>query len=165
MFTCSAGDSCFSIDSNCNLIPCHRLFYFNDSQYIKVAEKSGNENVIVKDIHKTNNVNDNYCVKIDSKEQILRMLYILRGFNDFYMLRHNYQTAMIKLMAQNGQVSRCYMNNDLAELLSILTCIGMMCTIENILHGGSSHITLSPLFKLFGNGLCERIIKRIIKEN
>ena len=54
-------------------------------------------------------------------------------------------------MAQNNQISSCYKNKELAELLSVITMIGMVCPMEHVLYSGSIHLSLSSLFKLFGS--------------
>ena len=65
------------------------------------------------------------------------------------------------MLAQNKQISECYKNEHLARLLSDYVTIVMACPMEHVLHSGSIHISLSPLFKLFGNGLSEKVFLRL----
>ncbi len=161
MFGCSAGDSCFGLDADESLIPCHRLFYLNDPEYVKMIEQHGNEQVTMDDKASLNNLQTNYTASVNSQEQISKLLYLTRGYSDFTKFKTCYQTSMIRLMAQNNQISECYKNEELAKLLSVYVTIAMACPMEHILHGGSINISLSPLFKLFGNGLAEQIFKRM----
>ena len=161
MFSCSAGDTCFGLDADESLIPCHRLFYLNDSKYVDMVTKYGNDEVTVDDISSLNNLKNNYTASINKQEQITKVLYLTRGFNDFNKLKTNYQTSIIRLLAQSDQISKCYDDEGLAELLSTYTLVSMACPMENILHSGSINISMSPLFKLFGNGLAEKVFWRI----
>ena len=167
MFTCSAGDSCFSTDESLNIIPCHRAYYLNDDNYNDIVKKhlknkKYETGIINSKNEKCNNLEQvkKYYISNDDKTLLNQML-LNRSYHDFFKSRHTTEVSIIKMMAECDQVSKVYTNYSNASYLSIFTSICMNCCMENIFNNGSINVSDSYLLKLFGNGLAEKILKRI----
>ncbi len=161
MFSCSSGDGTYSVNENHNVVPCHRVFYITNKDYVETSKKCLGD-LIKTDEATINNLAKNYCADSNNQLDIDRLLMLMRGYNDFTKFKESYGITTIRLMAQAEQLSSIYKNEEMARLLNyfILGCIS--CPIENISTGGSIFIQHSSLFKLFGNGFFEKLLRNCL---
>lgn len=168
MFTCSAGDSQFGISER--LHPCHDTFY-HPYEAMKDAYKKDNDRSHSN--HESDNVQtgrmditkDKLTKNIDSlsNKELFDYIYMMRGFHDFTKMRLTYCMAIIKEMAYCGQVSECYKNDDMAELLALFSITRHSCPTGHMQYLGSMNLIHPVYFKLFGNGLLENFVRRWLK--
>ncbi len=163
MFSCSAGDGGFSLDEKHNVVPCHRVFYITSHNYIETSKKCVGDLIRI-DESTVKNLSENYSGDSNDQLDIDRLLLINRGYHDFSKFKECYGVSTIQLMAQHGQVSKVYKNFELARLLSYFVTSCIACPMENISTGGSIFIQHSSLFKLFGNGFFEKVLRKYINE-
>ena len=166
MFTCSAGDSCFgSGDLDNMLYSCHRSYYIAYDEYKKACQEWSldeqtmnglkyNRDQILKRLTTTN---------IKDKLQTTKMLYANRLFHDFSKHKISCAVAMIRELAENKQISSIYKDWKLAEEFARFTQLGV-CQMDNIMASGTFEISSFSLFRLFGNGVFEDILKRYVKK-
>jgi len=169
MFTCSAGDSQFGVSEY--LHPCHDTFYhpydaLKEAYYKDTDRLQSNQDIQNVQSGRIDLGKKVFCKKIDNleKKELWKYIYNMRSFHDFAKFRISFGVGVIKEMSHCGQISRCYKNDEMAELLSIFTTTRHSCPTRHVQHIGSKHLVDMSYFKLFGNGLVENFLKRIIKE-
>ena len=69
-------------------------------------------------------------------------------------------TSFALELADSGQISECYKNNDMAFLLAMMVIMVLSCPMENIPRFGSTHLNDFSLMRVFGNGIAEEIFER-----
>lgn len=165
MFTCSAGDSQFGLSEY--LHPCHDTFYL---PYDEVQDAIRNDLGRINSTRELENLESGRTalaqktlfVKVDglTQESADRYQYLMRGFHDFMKFRLSYGVATILAMAKAGQVSECYKDVKMAEVLSMFASIRHSCLTGNVQYAGSIHLTDQAYFRLFGNGLVEMFLEK-----
>jgi len=166
MFTCSAGDSCFgSGDLDNMLYSCHRSYYLVYDEYKKACQEwpldeqtmnglKYNRDQILKRLTTTNTTD---------KLQTTKMLYANRLFHDFSKHKISCAVAMIRELAENKQINSIYKDWKLAAEFARFIQLGA-CQMDNVMASGTFEISSFSLFRLFGNGVFEDILKKYIKK-
>lgn len=165
MFTCSAGDTQFALMENKNIGVCHRIFYIDNEEYYKALKSVGLE-ILKESVDKKTYdlLNKSGWAYQDNEIDIMKMLYTYRAYHDFSVFRTSTAVALMSQLVDNKQVSYCYKNKNLSALLYNLMISQSECFLENVIENGSLYIPSTSLLKLFGNGVFENILKRLIKE-
>jgi hypothetical protein len=167
MFTCSAGDSCFGLgDIPGTLHICHQTFYTDHKSYKEAANSYGLSSETLKSIENggVENLAKTYIYNTSEEEvKLIKFLYNNRAHNDFTKHKVNVLTALTLELAEIEQINTCYKDIKLAEMLSAFVNI-LNCTAESIALNSSAMVQSSTFLKLFGNGVFENILKRILKE-
>ena len=162
-FTCSGGDSKFAFDTE-KFHVCHRTFIYGFDNVINEL-KGSSEILNVSKVHVDilEMVREKFVV--DNRDELLRVIYVMRGYHDFWRLRLSTTYAMIKHLADIGQVSERYVYDDeVAKWLSLFLHSSMSCPVENLLNTANVHVIPISLIRLFGNGAFEGIFDRVVRE-
>ena len=169
MFTCSAGDSQFGISEY--LHPCHDTFYL---PYDEIVDSFEDDTDRIQSINEIQNVKSGrdymtrniLCKKFSDLDEkgVLDYVYLMRGFHDFFRLRLSNSIAVIKELAYANQISKCYMHDEMAELLGAFTITRHSCPTGQMQYLASMNINHISYFRLFGNGLIENFLKKFIDE-
>lgn len=163
--TCSGGDTQFGLNLEGYMFPCHRLFLFDNEDYLRSifeGEKDINEwdvskfsEGIVRNVKKYLVVNKN-----STERNIARYFYTLRGYHDNLAYKVSTTVSQIYELALAGQASRKYLEcRELTELLALFLNTRMSCPIENYLQSGSLHLPPISITRLFANGAFEVLLE------
>jgi sulfatase maturation enzyme AslB (radical SAM superfamily) len=165
MFSCSSGDSMIGIGEKPFAIhACHRTFFIGHPEYEKSAKKHQLDTLTMNGINLGRNqllLDINSCNTTD-KFSTIKMLYNNRSYNDFTKHKQSTGIAMVIELAKIRQISKCYINENLAYLLVMLVQT-TDCPMDNIVTSGSSSIPSLPMYRLFGNGAAENILLRLLQ--
>lgn len=159
--TCSGFDSQAGVDFNSYLVPCHRLFLFNDDKYIQTMVDQNIEEWEVSRASKNilQNIKKYFMPRSDKPKDVARYWYVSRGYHDFASFRYGATYNMIKELAAAGQASEIYLEDDyLTFLLAVFLNTRMSCPAENYLNTGSLHLNPVSLIRLFANGAFEEVL-------
>jgi len=171
MFTCSAGDSQFGFSDY--LHPCHATFFLNNEKLQEETLQQGKNNRTqsIKNVDsivsgRSKMAEKNLTIKFDelTDKKLTEYLYFMRSFHDFPKNRLSLSVAMIKLLAKAGQVSKCYKETEMAEVLAFFCNSRHSCNVDAQMFLGSMQLNFNSYFKLFGNGMVESFLKRYITE-
>lgn len=165
MFTCSAGDSQMGIgDLPNSMHSCHRSFYLDNDKYINAAKEYGLDNMTLQGIDTGRNdvLADKYIVNTRDDKQVIKMLYLSRAHHDFTKHRLSFGVSAVLELARAGQVSKCYNDPQMALMLAYFSQV-FDCPMDDIVLSGSTMMKPIPTFKIFGNGVFENILSRILK--
>lgn len=166
MFTCSAGDSCFGAGDIDNLLySCHRSFYLIYDEYRNACKEwpldaetmegmACGRDKVLKDLTTTDYKN---------RLETAKVLYVNRAYHDFAKHRITSSVAMLRQLAEIGQISKIYKDLYLSSELAKFVLVGM-CQMDNVMASSTFEVPSFALFKLFGNGTFEQIIKDYIKK-
>lgn len=166
MFTCSAGDSCFGAgDLPSAIHPCHQTFYMDHPEYFEETKKYKLNKQILEGLEtgKTQQLGENYIVNPEDDLKYLSILYKTRSFNDCTTLKLSNGVAAILELADCGQVSKIYKDPKMAEMMSYIMQT-TECQFDSLQISGSIFIPAMSIIRLFGNGVFEFLLKRIIRE-
>jgi organic radical activating enzyme len=163
-FRCSAGGGCFALGHNkLSFQPCHRTFYLDDNRYIKSTKQTDLNEVLVDAARNTPILMENSIVNYDDELSLLKNLYLHRTFRDFAKHSTSLGVAIIFELADLGMIHKKYKDPELATLLSIIP-LSVECPIEIRIMSGTYALRDVSLFKLFGNGALEEVVKYYIRE-
>ena len=162
-FTCSGGDSNFSLGTNNDIRICHRAFFLNNKEYLDSILAQGDiDNWDVSLFQKGNItlLNEKYSINTKTKKDWARVLYVLRGYHDFTRFKNSYVVAVLKELARSKQADKIYLkNDDIAILFALFINSAMACHTENLLNTGSLHLTPVSVIRFFANGAFSEILK------
>ena len=164
MFTCSGGDSNIGLGWDMHI--CHRTFYLNQEAYVRSVLESDIENWDVSLFRRGNidMIRDYYIVEPDNELERTRFQYVLRGHHDFWRQHLQASYVLLKELAECGQVSSEYLENEgLCELFTIFLNSALNCPVESLLNAGSINIPLASLIRIFCNGAFKEILKGVIE--
>lgn len=165
MFTCSSGDSMIGLgEKPFGIHSCHRTFFIDHPDYEKSAEKHQLDELTMNGLKLGRNqllLQINKCTATDNFS-VIKMLYNNRVSNDFTKHKQSTGVAMAIELAKCGQISKCYINENLAYLLAMLIQT-TDCPMDNIITAGSSLIPSLSMYRLFGNGTAENIFSRLLR--
>jgi uncharacterized Fe-S cluster-containing radical SAM superfamily protein len=166
MFTCSAGDSNVAISEN-QMHMCHRSYFLNKKEYqdsIREEQDIDNWDVSLFESGKVDVLTKKYVVDPNNELNSLRMLYSMRNYHDFMMLRISFVRAMLYELVAAGQASPIYTkNNDIAMLLSYFINTGFGCPAEDIINTGNIHLTPISTIKIWANGAFESLLLHYVE--
>jgi hypothetical protein len=162
MFTCSAADCNFAIgEEKGNIHGCHRSFYMNHDNYEDECRKYGLDEQTMNGIEsgRSKDLARMTISNLYDEDSLVKFLYVNRAFHDFVKHRQSTSMALIKELAMSGQVSKVYNNWKWAELMSMFIQT-VVCQMDNVSTGSGFEVNPACYFRLFGNGVFERIIER-----
>jgi len=165
MFTCSAGDSQVGVGDFPNTIhACHRTFYLDHDEYVGAAKEYGLDKLTLQGIDsgRSDLLANGYIVDVKNDERLIKMLYKSRAHHDFTKQRISFGVASVLELAKAGQVSACYNDKQMAVLLAYFSQV-FDCPMDNVVLTGSTILKSIPTFRIFGNGVFENILDRILK--
>ena len=166
MFTCSGGDSNFGFDHKACLHICHRTFFLNEERYLREIlnmPEYKNWDVSLLERDAIDLLNKFYIVPIDDEEKVLKLKYALRCYHDFWRNKLAGTVSLIKELAIAGQISRIYLNDDIATLLALFLITAFSCPMENILNTSSVNVIPTSLIRLWGNGAFKELLKDVLQ--
>jgi sulfatase maturation enzyme AslB (radical SAM superfamily) len=167
MFTCSGGDSNFSLDERGQVHICHRSLFLNNADYVTSVMKTDDVKkwgVSQFDRGAINIIANKFVVDSKDQYEIDRFMYIMAGYHNLPKLKLNYSIAMLKELAKAGQVSEVYLHDDaLAFAFALFANTGLSCPMENVLNTGIVHLQPVSIFRMFGNGAFELTLNNYIK--
>lgn len=159
MFTCSGGDSNWSLDERGFIHICHRSLFLNNSDYVDQVmanDEIKKWGVSVFDKGSINIAASKYVVDSRNQEDIDRFDYVMNGYHSMQQLKLSYGLSMIKELVAAGQMSPRYeKDKSLAFTFVVFVNTGLSCPMENVLNTGNVHLQPVSLFRLFGNGAFE----------
>ena len=141
MFSCSAGRSQSQLDNNGKLNICHRSLILNDEN------------------NKTKLMKDRFIIDIKDEKELNRIQYVYSCYHDFTKLKIQTGLSLIKELIYSKQIDEIFKDDHLAFILSIFIQYSMGCPAENILNTGSMFISPASLFRIWGNGAFQEILK------
>lgn len=144
MFGCSGGKSNFQLGIKNDLHLCHRSLFMNHDGYIQ---------------SKKINTMNRHIVNIDDQYEINKIIYTWGSYHYFTKQKIASGLALIKELLYSNQIDEIYENQHLATLLTILIQYGLGCPAENILTTGSIFCSPVSLYRMFGNGAFQTILK------
>jgi sulfatase maturation enzyme AslB (radical SAM superfamily) len=163
MFTCSGGDSNFSISVNNDVRICHRALFLDNQEYLNDVLKQSdidNWDVSLMNRGNINLLNEKYTLDIKNEKTWSRFLYLMRGYHDFTKFKNSYILTMIKELAICGQADKRFLKNEnLCMLFSFFLGSAMACHTENLLNTGVIHFTPVSVIRLFANGAFFEVLK------
>lgn len=166
MFTCSGGDSNYSLDNIGDLHICHRSLYLNNDKY--VDEVINKLNVTPWDISSfdkpsTDVIKNKWIVNSYDDLNVSRFNYITSSYHNNIKLKLLYSHGMIMELAECGQINKeLSTNEELRLLFSLFLNVALSCPLENIITTGIVHYNSTSLFKIFGNGAFELTYKKLM---
>lgn len=164
MFSCSAGDTQYSLDHKGYIHPCHRTFYMNDDRYVKSIVKADNKANWDLDHFKSNKIKDirrTQMVHIDDEYECRRIVYANTGHHYFLKTRINILRGYIKLLTLSGQINEVYKNKEMELLFAEFLTTAFSCPFEYDVSLGNNKLLPLGMIRLWGNGAFELAIKRI----
>jgi len=166
MFTCSAGDTQLGISNDNLMHMCHQSFYYEYQDLMlsdndRILSKTDNDNVCN---NRINNVYNSIPSIYDEKNKILYSQYKNRAFHDFANLKLQLAMSIIKEMADCGQISKCYNDDNMAKILALFCIQRHSCPVSSLENYGSLFVYTHSYFRLFGNGIVEDFVERIKNE-
>jgi len=151
MFTCSAGDSQYGLDTDGEVHMCHYSFYMHQPEY----QSTGREKLF-----------DRFILKSSNDRNKSRWRYILRNYHDFTQLRISYVIAMLKELALCGQADKRYLEDDeLCRMFAIFINGANSCPADNLFYTGCIHFAPVSLLRMWSNGAFQELLKRRCKKN
>lgn len=160
--TCSAFDTQYGIEFDGTVVGCHRMFLFNNDDYIKTIMESNIENWEISKMSKgiMKNIKKHLLPNINNNKDIAKYSYVTRGYHDFTKFRVSATFSMIQELAAAGQANSIYLeNDDIAFLLAVYLNTQHTCPVENYLNSGSLHLSSVSMIRLFANGAFEEILE------
>jgi hypothetical protein len=166
MFTCSAGDSCFAMgDLPGTSHICHQSFYLDHAEYYDETKKYGLDAQTMEGIEsgRMDIIKNTFITKSDDDFHTTKMQYLTRSYNDFVELKHSITIAQILELADCKQINPIYKDLQLAKEFSHFAQV-LDCPMSNTMIAGSQLVGGAPLLRVFGNGVFEDILRRVLKE-
>lgn len=164
MFTCSAGDSCFSLDEEFRIQPCHRTFYILDDEYSSAVKNSSN-----RDLNETRHEHagriellKKLIVNTSNELETEKMVFKMRLYHDSLKFFISSVISMTDVMAKCGQISEKYIDRELSTWLALFLR-QRHCIPEAIIGTGNAMIPRTGDIKIFANGVFESMFERITK--
>jgi len=167
-FHCSAGAAMQSIDMDGTTHGCHASFWFNYDEYETQVDKDldWSEGSRIFELSKEK-MGCNLSQSISSfrdKYNETRIKYALRGHISHLEHATNISYGTIRIMANAGQLSPIYKKEEFAKLLAAYIRMTSDCWSTNsIVTGNYSSFPLS-LYRMFGNGAFEYLLKKVSNE-
>ncbi len=166
--TCSGGDCNLGYDINENAHICHRMFFLNNDEYIKgLIENSNDKNWDLKLTEKKSSIDfikKFYTPNINNSYDMIRFLYLNRGFHDFIKTRQEFVYCALKELAFAGQASPIYLHDDnMALLFSYVVSLAFTCSAESLVVNGQLNSISLSLIRALANGVFEYIIEDYAK--
>jgi len=161
--TCSGGDSNFGVSDR--ILICHRLFYLNCDKYIEsvLATDIENWDVSVFERGFINIIREKFSPKPDDEEEIIRFLYVLRSYHDFWRLKLASSEALVIELARANLVDKIFLESkELRLLLALFLHTGFSCPAENLLNTGNLYTPPTSLIKLWGNGAFQELVRHVL---
>ena len=167
-FQCSAGSTQVAMQWNEMVHLCHRSFYLGEEDwegFKKALTNFTSESINSEDYEsgRYDLFRKYYTADYSDTLKVARTQYLARAYHDFWAQKLASNVATIYEMSLSGQMSKCYQNKELAELLAKFLVV-VECPLENILNNGSIFLHSLGNFRVFGNGAFEQIIERVINE-
>lgn len=158
--TCSAFDTQAGVDIDGTILPCHRLFLFNDESYVQEMMKNNIEEWDVSRVSTgiLKNIQKHFLPKVSNSKEIAKYSYTSRGYHDFHKTKLNYTFNTIKELAAAGQASQIYLeDDDLTFILSLFINTKLSCPAENYINTGTLHLTPISMIRVLANGAFEEV--------
>ncbi len=102
-----------------------------------------------------------HIVNINNQNEVNRVVYLWLSSQKYSKFKISSGIAIINELMEIGQINNFYKNAHNAVLFSIFINYCLGCPMENILNTGSCNISPLSLFRLFGNGAFEIILKEL----
>lgn len=166
MFTCSAGDTCFALGDNPGISHmCHQSFYLDHPTYYDEARKYGLDEQTMEGIAsgRMDLVKDHFIIDKNDPASVTKMQYVTRVYNDFVEMKMSGTVAQILELAHVGQINPIYKDEAMAAQLSYFIQT-TDCPMDNTMISASQLVNTLSISRLFGNGVFEAILKRVLKE-
>jgi len=147
--TCGGADASFALGVQNDIHPCHRNFICNSYlEYPSAKERLASRNLVV---------------EVGDDTNLLRLLYITRGYHDFFSARAAFITAAVKRLAMCGQADEIYLyNDDLCMLLGVALS-GITCYIGSVVESTSVHLPMLSLIRLLANGAFQELLEMLLE--
>jgi hypothetical protein len=164
--TCSGGDTQWGINLEGNMTLCHRLFLYDNEDYVceTLKPKNNIENWEISkfDLGIIKHIQKNYIMNVDDSDlKKLRTFRMHRAYHDNIRFKISSAYMQIVNCALCGQINKIYAENqELAVLLAIYLNSRLSCPAEDVLETGSLHLIPVSLIRYFGNGAFEHVVKK-----
>lgn len=163
--TCSGGDCNFAFDKDAYMHICHRMLFLNNDEYIDAIV--GDENNWDKRLAENSSIDfikKFYTPHIENDYDMIRTMYLLRGYHDFIKSRQEFAYILIKELAFAGQLNPLYLYNDLwAQMFSFFLATSFTCPAEALIVNGRLNTIPISIIRAFGNGLFQFSIEDYVK--
>jgi len=167
---CAAAHASYGISDYIG--PCHDTFYANEEEINEVYEKDSdrlNSNNQIENVRSGRHRQATKAMtrKIDelTPKVMQKYLYNMKAWHGFSRFKLSSGVAIIKTLAKAGQISPCYIQDDMALMLCIYCTARHGCLVQDAYYTGSKDILPMGYYKLFGNGLLEMFVKRMVNEH
>ena len=164
MFSCSGGRSQSQLGEQQDLHLCHRTLFMNHDEYVKDLKNEGNWDFFLRQNNRIKLVKDKHIVNISGQFEVDRVFYIWGCYHHFTKQKLASGLALIKELVYSKQINEIYEDEHMAMLFSIFINFALSCPAENILQTGSIFVPPVSVFRLFGNGAFEMILKEVRNE-
>ena len=164
MFTCSGGDSNWSLDENNNLHICHRSLFMNNEKYVnETMSKMDLKDWEVSNFDRgTINAINRYIVDASDEYESSRFHRTMSGYHTNSRFRDGAIVAAVKELAMAGQADSEFLHDDeLAEFFALFMNSAHSCPMENVIMTGNVHLTSNSMLRIFGNGAFKLLIKKM----
>lgn len=165
MFTCSGGDSNFQLDCDGNVHLCHRTLFYESKEFIDALISNefihGREEAVSNGM--IGNVKKKWIVNNKDQAEINRFLYITGNYHNWAFTRSHLSLGIIYELASSGQISKVFLDEEMASWFAVFVHTALSCPAENLLSNGSIYIPPLSNFRMFGNGAFESIFKYAVK--
>ena len=168
MFTCSAGDSNMGIAPH-ELHLCHQTYYLKYDGYYEAIKEYGKRNleyfkpsVDGVDSGSLNNLRDMEVVPYDDNKKIVEFLYRNRAYHDFATQRVAATLSIINEMVKAEQISKVYSDQYLSTIFAMVL-LQATCPADIVTSSGNLHCAPISMVRLFGNGVFEKLILKIVR--
>ena len=169
IFQCSAGNCQLPIDPEAMIHMCHGSFWFNQENYLEETENSAagwceGERIVDFEANKFWNVTKPTMIEYRDEYNFTREKYVLRCFNDMidHYLAVTYSTILMLVKA--GQISEIFKDDDWAKMFAIFLTLKSSCWMNGLLSTGSIFVIPLSIYRIYGNGTFEFIVRNFIEK-
>jgi hypothetical protein len=164
MFTCSGGDSNFQLDCDGNVHLCHRTLFYESKEFIDALISNelihGREESVSSGM--ISNAKKKWIVSSDDQAEINRFLYITGNYHNWAFTRAHLSLGIVHELASSGQISKIFLDKEMAMWFAIFIHTALSCPAENLLNNGSIYLPPLSNFRVFGNGAFESIFRHAV---
>lgn len=167
IFFCSAGSKMIGLDPDGTTHGCHGSFWSNYIDYLKTNESLGDwcsgERIMDYSTERFWKAEETYISQYRDSYNDARMKYVLRSFShnlDNYL---NITYATVKMLLLAEQISEIFLQEEWARFFTYFIALKSSCWFNNVLVCSSPSVTPLSLYRVYGNGAFEYLVKDLIR--
>lgn len=169
MYSCSAGSMMQSIDGDGTMHGCHGSLWYNYQDYLTdsaaLGEWTDGKRILNYEADKYWEMMRTYMASFRDKYNDARVKTVSEGFTYDIENKLNIALGTIQMLTIANQLNPIYKNKDWAKLFATFITLKSSCWMNNMIVTGSPAVTPTSIYKIYGNGTFEYIVRKFWEQN